>query len=299
MNILVTGANGQLGNEIRNLAVGSDNNWIFSDVTTQPGVETVMLDITDREQVHLLMTEHSIDCVINCAAYTNVEKAEECEEMAALLNVTAPGILAHAASKSGAFMIHVSTDYVLGGDSCLPSNETVPENPLGVYGKTKLMGEKAVVESGCHYLIFRTAWLYSPYGNNFVKTMRRLTKERDSLKVVFDQVGTPTSAADLAAAIFHIVENGLYNGRDGIYHYSNEGVCSWYDFAMQIAHLSGNTACSIDPCHSNEYPSKVRRPIFSVLDKSKFKQTFGLKVPYWIDSLEACVNRIETLEQNK
>lgn len=289
MNILVTGANGQLGNEIRNLAASSSDNFVFTDVTTSSVSETIKLDITDSAKVISMVHDLRVDCILNCAAYTNVDKAEDQEDLAYMINATATNNLAQAAAEANAFLIHISTDYVFGGDSCVPYRETDSVNPTGAYGRTKYAGERFVMESGCRYIIFRTAWLYSPYGNNFVKTIRRLTVERDCLNVVFDQTGTPTCAADLANAIMDIIENRKYEGKDGIYHFSNEGVCSWYDFAVEIASLSGNFGCHILPCHSDEFPSKVKRPSFSVLDKSKYKEVFGMTVPYWKDSLEKCI----------
>ena len=296
MNILVTGANGQLGNEMRNLALKSGHNFIFSDITEPDGLSTLVLDITDKDMVLDAVRKYEIGCIVNCAAYTNVDKAEEQEELAFRLNASAVGNLAQAAYVTSALLVHISTDYVFGGDACLPYRETDRTNPTGAYGRTKLAGEKAVEESGCRYIIIRTAWLYSPYGNNFVKTMLRLTSERDSLNVVFDQVGTPTCAADLAYAVFDIIENGKAAGNEGIYHFSNEGVCSWYDFTKVIAELSGNTACKITPCHSSEFPSKVKRPSFSVLDKTKYKNTFGMEVPYWTESLRKCIEKIKSAE---
>ena len=296
MNILVTGANGQLGNEMRNLALKSGHNFIFSDITEPDGLSTLVLDITDKDMVLDAVRKYEIGCIVNCAAYTNVDKAEEQEELAFRLNASAVGNLAQAAYVTGALLVHISTDYVFGGDACLPYRETDRTNPTGAYGRTKLAGEKAVEESRCRYIIIRTAWLYSPYGNNFVKTMLRLTSERDSLNVVFDQVGTPTCAADLAYAVFDIIENGKAAGNEGIYHFSNEGVCSWYDFTKVIAELSGNTACKISPCHSSEFPSKVKRPSFSVLDKTKYKNTFGMEVPYWTESLRKCIEKIKSAE---
>jgi len=296
MNILVTGANGQLGNEMRNLALNSRHNFIFSDITEPEGLSTLVLDITDKDSVVDTVRKHEIGCIVNCAAYTNVDRAEEQEELAFKLNATAVGNLAQAAFVTGALLVHVSTDYVFGGDACLPYRETDKTNPTGAYGRTKLAGEKAVEESGCRYIIIRTAWLYSPYGNNFVKTMLKLTSERDSLNVVFDQVGTPTCAADLAYAIFDIIENGKAAGKEGIYHFSNEGVCSWFDFTKVIAELSGNTNCKITPCHSSEFPSKVKRPSFSVLDKTKYKNAFGMEVPYWTESLKKCIEKIKSAE---
>ena len=295
MNILVTGGNGQLGNEMRTLAKGSSNSYIFSDVTTPDGVDTLILDITDPVQIEKVVHDAQIECIVNCAAYTNVEKAEEQEELAYRLNAGAVGNLAAVAAKYNALLVHVSTDYVFQGTDCLPCTEDRPTNPTGAYGRTKLAGEQAVISSGCRYVIFRTAWLYSPYGNNFVKTMRRLTAERDSINVVFDQVGTPTYAADLAYAIFDIIENKKSDGNEGIYHFSNEGVCSWYDFAIAIAKMSGNLSCVINPCHSDEFPSKVTRPAFSVLDKTKYKNTFGCRVPYWTESLKKCIDIINSI----
>jgi len=288
MNILVTGANGQLGTEMRCLSQGTGDRYIFTDVTTLPGVETVSLDITNEVAVRLICESERVDVIVNCAAYTDVDKAEDDRGMADLLNHIAPGLLAKVAAERGATLVHISTDYVFQGDVALPCREDWPVQPNGVYGATKLQGEIAVQESGCKYLIFRTAWLYSPYGKNFVKTMRSLTAERPRLKVVFDQVGSPTYAADLAALIVHVIRTRQL-GKTGIYHYSDEGVCSWYDFACAIRDLCGNV-CDIRPCHSDEYPSKVRRPHFSVLDKTKVKETFGVTVPHWYDSLKKCID---------
>lgn len=282
MNILVTGANGQLGNEMRRVSAVSQHRYIFTDVAE--------LDITDAVAVNRLVQEQAVDVIVNCAAYTNVDKAEDDEATADLLNHQAVANLAGAAKMADALLIHISTDYVFKGDRNMPCREEWDTDPLGVYGKTKLRGEQAVLASGCRYLIFRTAWLYSAFGNNFVKTMRRLTAERESLNVVFDQVGTPTYARDLAALIYQLIEKGQTD-KTGIFHYSNEGVCSWYDFAREIAELSGNT-CDIRPCHSDEFPSKVERPHFSVLDKTKVKETFGITVPYWKDSLKECINEL-------
>ncbi|OPZ45722.1 MAG: dTDP-4-dehydrorhamnose reductase [Bacteroidetes bacterium ADurb.BinA104] len=294
MNILVTGSNGQLGNEMRTLASGSANRWLFTDVTVVEGVETIPLDITDKDAVETICSDYSIDCIVNCAAYTNVDKAEDEEKLAYRINAYAVGLLAEAAAARGALLIHISTDYVFKGINVRPYIEDQPTDPLGVYGRTKLAGEKALCESGCRFIILRTAWLYSPYGNNFVKTIRRLTSERDSINVVFDQVGSPTYAADLAFAIFDIIENDKSQGCEGIYHFSNEGVCSWYDFAVATARLSGNDRCVISPCHSDEFPSKVRRPAFSVLDKTKYKKTFNRTVPYWYDSLKKCIDIMDS-----
>ena len=291
MNILVTGANGQLGTEIRNLSVGSPNRYIFSDVNSLPGVETLSLDITNRQAISLVAESEHVDVIINCAAYTNVDRAEDDQAMADLLNNVAAGNLASVAANRGATLIHISTDYVFHGDSSVPYTEDWATHPLGVYGITKLAGERAVAESGCNWFIFRTAWLYSPYGKNFVKTMMRLTADKDTLTVVADQVGTPTYAADLASLIVNVVDEELLD-KGGLYHYSNEGVISWYDFAKTICELSGN-CCDIQPCRSDEYPSKATRPHYSVLDKSKVKRTFGISIPYWKDSLKACMQRIK------
>ena len=284
-NILVTGANGQLGNEMRRRAAAvSRCAYLFTDVEE--------LDITDLDAVRRCMAEHCIAAVVNCAAYTNVDKAEDDAARADAINHLAVGNLATACRETGAALLHVSTDYVFGGTGNLPFREEDAVAPLGVYGQTKWAGEQAVVASGCRHLIFRTAWLYSAVGNNFVKTMRRLTAERDRLTVVFDQVGTPTYAGDLADLLFHITEEGLYAQMQGTYHFSNEGVCSWYDFAREIAALSGRT-CDIQPCHSDEFPSRVRRPAFSVLDKTKVKRDFHWTIPYWKDSLVKCIKELD------
>ena len=284
MNILVTGANGQLGNEMQRVAKNSSNHYIFTDVA--------QLDITDREAVLKTVKDNGIQVIVNCAAYTNVDKAEDDRDTADLINNQAVGNLAIAAKEADATLIHISTDYVFKGDRCTPCREDWETDPLGVYGITKLAGEKSIERTGCRHIIIRTAWLYSPFGKNFVKTMQKLTAEKDSLKVVFDQVGTPTYAGDLADAISHIIETGQLD-KQGIYHFSNEGVCSWYDFAKEICELSGNT-CNIQPCHSDEFPSKVKRPHFSVLDKTKIKDTFSIEVPYWKDSLKKCIKELAT-----
>lgn len=284
MNILITGANGQLGNEMQRVAKTSSNHYIFTDVA--------QLDITDREAVLRAVKDNSIQVIVNCAAYTNVDKAEDDRATADLINNKAVENLATAARENDATLIHISTDYVFKGDRCTPCREDWETDPLGVYGITKLAGEKSIERTGCRHIIIRTAWLYSPFGKNFVKTMQKLTAEKDSLKVVFDQVGTPTYAGDLADAIARIIETGQL-GKQGIYHFSNEGVCSWYDFAREICELSGNT-CNIQPCHSDEFPSKVKRPHFSVLDKTKIKDTFGIEVPYWKDSLKKCIRELKT-----
>ena len=285
MNILVTGANGQLGNEMRRLGAVSPNNYIFTDVAE--------LDITNADAVMHVAKHYSINAIINCAAYTNVDKAESDEATAELINATAVANLAAAMKAVGGTLFHVSTDYVFGSEGNTPRTEDMPLNPLGVYGRTKLHGEQAIAESGCKALIFRTAWLYSEFGNNFLKTMMRLTAEREQLNVVFDQVGTPTYAGDLALAIFSIIEAGVYEGNEGIYHFSNEGVCSWYDFAVEIAAAAGNANCRINPCHSSEFPSPVTRPPYSVLDKTKIKNTFDIDIPHWRESMEYCIKRIK------
>lgn len=284
MNILVTGANGQLGNEMRRVSANSGNRYLFTDVNE--------LDITDLDAVRSMMRQEQVDVIVNCAAYTNVDKAEDDFAMADLLNNRAVENLAIAAKEADATLVHISTDYVFRGDRNIPCRETWETDPLGIYGKTKLEGERSLIATGCKYLIFRTAWLYSPFGKNFVKTMRQLTAAKDSLKVVFDQVGTPTYAGDLAALIHKLIEEDLLH-HQGIYHFSNEGVCSWYDFAREICELSGNR-CDIQPCHSDEFPSRVERPHFSVLDKTKVKETFGIKIPYWKDSLKKCITELET-----
>ena len=285
MNILVTGANGQLGNEMRRLGAVSPNNYIFTDVAE--------LDITNADAVMYVAKHYSIDAIINCAAYTNVDKAESDEATAELINATAVANLAAAMKEVGGTLFHVSTDYVFGSEGNTPRTEEMPLNPLGVYGRTKLHGEQAILESGCKALIFRTAWLYSEFGNNFLKTMLRLTADKEQLNVVFDQVGTPTYAGDLALAIFSIIEAGVYEGNEGVYHFSNEGVCSWYDFAVEIAAAAGHTNCRINPCHSSEFPSPVTRPPYSVLDKTKIKNTFDIDIPHWRESMEYCIKRIK------
>ena len=285
MNILVTGANGQLGCEMRRLGAVSPNNYIFTDVAE--------LDITNAEAVMQAVKQCGVEVIVNCAAYTNVDKAESDEALAELINATAVGNLAAAMKEVGGTLFHVSTDYVFGSEGNTPRTEDMPLNPLGVYGRTKLHGEEAIAASGCKALIFRTAWLYSEFGNNFLKTMMRLTAEREQLNVVFDQVGTPTYAGDLALALFSIIEAGVYEGNEGIYHFSNEGVCSWYDFAVEIAAAAGNTGCRINPCYSSEFPSPVTRPPYSVLDKTKIKRVFDIDIPHWRESMEYCIKRIK------
>lgn len=283
MNILVTGANGQLGTHMRLLASQSENRWFFTDVAE--------LDITSREAVLSFVTSNGIRLIVNCAAYTNVDRAESDEATALRINAEAVGYLAEAMKAVNGMLIHVSTDYVFGGNkNNIPCTEEEPVNPTGAYGRTKLAGERAAAT--CRHLIFRTAWLYSEYGKNFLLTMLALTASKPELKVVFDQVGTPTYAGDLARAIYNIVESGAYVSHEGIYNFSNEGVCSWFDFAKEIARQSGHSACRIMPCHSDEFPSPVRRPAYSVLDKTKYKQTFHADVPYWTDSLNVCLNNI-------
>lgn len=282
MNILITGANGQLGTCMRNAAKDSKDNYIFTDVAD--------LDITDAEAVAKTVKDNDIKVVVNCAAYTNVEKAESDRDFTELLNAKAVRNLADAVKANDGTLIHISTDYVFGGSlGNTPRTEEEPACPTGVYGETKLHGERQIAESGVKSLIIRTAWLYSEYGKNFVKTMLGLTSTKPELKVVFDQIGTPTYAQDLADTIFDIIENRKFDGHEGIYHYSNEGVCSWYDFTKMIAGIAGNSGCDIQPCHSNEFPSPVTRPSYSVLDKTKIKDTFGIKVPYWTDSLKKCI----------
>lgn len=283
MNILVTGANGQLGNEMRRISAGSRDHYIFTDVAE--------LDITDASAVSDMVKGNDVEVIVNCAAYTNVDKAEDDEATADLLNNVAVRNLAEAAAAADALLIHVSTDYVFSGNGCTPYTEDSPVEPLGAYGRTKLAGEKSLAASGCRYMIFRTAWLYSPFGKNFVKTMRKLTAEKDTLNVVFDQVGTPTYAGDLAALICKVISERMTD-RQGIYHFSDEGVCSWYDFAVEICSLSGNV-CDIRPCHSDEFPSRVKRPHFSVLDKTLVKNTFGIGIPYWKDSLKKCIDELK------
>lgn len=289
MNILVTGANGQLGNEMQLVSKRSINKYIFTDVCD--GYEK--LDITDLNAIRKMVEYNNISCIINCAAYTNVDKAESDEDFCELLNATAPENLAIAMKEVDGLLVHISTDYVFGGDPYnTPCKEEQTGTPTGVYGKTKLQGEKNIIATGVKHIILRTAWLYSEYGKNFVKTMMNLTATKTQLKVVFDQCGTPTYSGDLAKAIFDIVENSKYVGNTGIYHYSNEGVCSWYDFTKKIAEIAGNNNCDIQPCHSDEFPSPVKRPAYSVLDKTKFKKTFGIKIPYWTDSLNICINNL-------
>ena len=290
MNILVTGANGQLGNQMRLLGATSSNHYIYTDVVAPEGVETTILDITNINNVRALCEDERVDVIVNCAAYTNVDKAESDPELCETLNAKAPQYLAQVMKERNGLLVHVSTDYVFGAD---PYNEPCKEDqkgtPSGVYGLTKLHGEQNILASGCQYIIIRTAWLYSAFGKNFVKTMLNLTATKPALKVVFDQVGTPTFAGDLADVIFDIVEHRKWEGRTGIYHYSNEGVCSWYDFTIAIHELAGIKGCQVRPILSEEYQYKTPRPHYSVLDKSKFKKTFGVEIPHWMDGLRRCV----------
>ena len=286
MNILVTGANGQLGRSIRKASKNSRDNYFFTDIEN--------LDITDASAVEEYVKSNNIEVIVNCAAYTNVDAAEDNEQLAEKLNGEAPGILANAVKMNGGFLIHISTDYVFGGSGKnTPLDEAQPPSPTGIYGITKLHGEEKVKNSGINYLIFRTAWLYSDYGNNFITKILSLLDNRDAVKVVFDQCGTPTYAADLAEAIVSILNHRKHSQHPGIYHYSNEGVCSWYDFASAAVSLSGIKNKKVLPCHSSEFPSKVIRPPYSVLDKSKFKETFGIEIPNWHDSLETCIKHLE------
>ena len=299
MNILVTGANGQLGNEMRLISRQTDHHYIFTDVVAPEGVETTILDITDAEAVNRMVAEQHIQCIVNCAAYTNVDKAESDVPLCRKLNADAPKILAEAMKAVNGLLIQISTDYVFGGDPYnTPCREDQKGTPTGVYGETKLEGERYIQQTGSKYVIIRTAWLYSEYGRNFVKTMLNLTATKPQLNVVFDQAGTPTYAYDLAVAIKAVLDDyapecdqPAYD-KTGIYHFSNEGVCSWYDFTKKIAELSGHTACDIRPCHSDEFPSPVTRPAYSVLDKTKIKQTFGMNIPYWTDSLKICMEKM-------
>lgn len=292
-NILVTGANGQLGNEMRILAKDSKDNYIFTDVNKVEGVETTYLDITDLEAVRLMVAEHQVEAIVNCAAYTNVDAAESNEALAEKLNAEAPENLAKVMKEVDGLLIQISTDYVFGMEPYnVPCREELQGTPTGVYGMTKLHGEQRIIASGCKFVIIRTAWLYSEYGKNFCKTMMQLTATKPQLKVVFDQVGTPTYALDLAKAIAVILER--FDGTQvGVYHYSNEGVCSWYDFTKMIAEYNGTTDCDVQPCHSFEFPSPVTRPSYSVLDKTKIKETFGVKIPYWTVSLKQCISNLK------
>ena len=283
--ILVTGANGQLGNEMRIVAKGNNNNWIFTDVED--------LDITNIDAVRQCVANNKVDVIVNCAAYTNVDAAEMNEALAKKLNSEAPENLARIMNEVGGLLVHISTDYVFGAETYnIPCRENQKGTPTGVYGMTKLHGEQRIINTGCNHVIIRTAWLYSEFGKNFCKTMMNLTATKPQLKVVFDQVGTPTYALDLANTIMMVIDQ--FDGtQTGIYHYSNEGVCSWYDFTKMIAEYCGTTECDIQPCHSDEFPSPVKRPSYSVLDKTKIKEVFGVKVPYWTDSLKKCINNLK------
>lgn len=292
--ILVTGGNGQLGTELRLLAPNSAAQWFFSDVVEREGVETLLLDITDEEAVGQFVRDNGIDVIVNCAAYTNVEGAEDDFARCDLLNRVAPEILAGIARKANALLIQISTDFIFDGTATTPIPEDAPAKPLSVYGKTKYAGELAVVASDCRYLIFRTAWLYSPFGKNFTKTMMKLTSEKERIKVVIDQVGTPTSALTLASLIFDVVENDKYR-TNGTYHITDEGVASWFDFAFAVGQLCGNP-CIVEPCMSDAFPQKAARPHFSVLDKAKVKADFGFTIPYWRDALQVCIDRIKALQ---
>lgn len=300
MNILITGANGQLGNEMRIVSEGKDDKYLFTDVSQVEGQETTYLDITDIDAVRSIVRENDVKIIVNCAAYTNVDAAESNEALAEKLNAEAPANLAKVMEEVDGLLVQISTDYVFGKEPYnTPCNPDQKGTPTGVYGLTKLHGEQKILTAGCDHVIIRTAWLYSEFGKNFCKTMLNLTASKPQLKVVLDQVGTPTYALDLANAIEVIVEDykqtkevGKTYEKNGIYHFSNEGVCSWYDFTKMIQEYSGNTGCDVQPCHSNEFPSPVTRPAYSVLDKTKIKDTFGVTVPYWVDSLKKCVRAL-------
>ena len=284
MNVLVTGANGQLGRSVRKESEGKGDHYIFTDVEE--------LDITDPVAVEKFIGDNEIDIIVNCAAYTNVDAAEDHEPLAMKINGEAPGILARAIKKRDGSLIHISTDYVFGGSGKnVPLPEEQPPSPTGAYGRTKLKGEEEISVSGASAIILRTAWLYSDYGNNFVDKILGLLQNRDTIKVVFDQCGTPTYATDLAKAIVDMISNREIKGNEGIYHFSDEGVCSWYDFAHAAVRLSGLKDKNVLPCHSNEFPSKVVRPPYSVLDKTKYKETFGKTLPHWHDSLAAMLDK--------
>lgn len=307
MNILVTGANGQLGNEMRIIARNTPHKqgepervWIFTDVNQVEGLETTYLDITDLDAIRTMVKENNVNAIVNCAAWTNVDGAEEPEKNALVekLNATAPENLAKAMKEVDGWLVQISTDYVFGKEPYnTPCKEDQTGTPTGVYGATKLLGEQKIIATGCKHIIIRTAWLYSEFGKNFCKTMLNLTATKPQLKVVFDQCGTPTYAWDLAAAIVKALETVETSETPetfcGVYHYSNEGVCSWFDFTKMIAEYSGQTECDIQPCHSNEFPSPVTRPSYSVLDKTKIKETFGITVPYWTDSLKKCIANLK------
>lgn len=295
MRILVTGSNGQLGNEMRILAKESQDTYVFSDVTTAEGVETTFLDITDLDAVRQIVKDNNINAVVNCAAWTNVDAAEDPEkyELVEKLNATAPENLAKAMKEAGGLLVHISTDYVFGAEPYnTPCKEDQTGTPTGVYGLTKLHGEQKIAAVACDHVIIRTAWLYSEFGKNFCKTMMNLTATKQELKVVYDQVGTPTYALDLAKAITVVLDK-FDGSQSGVYHYSNEGVCSWFDFTKMIAEYNGTTSCNVKPCYSSDFPSPVKRPSYSVLDKNKIKTVFGVDVPYWTDSLKKCINNLK------
>ena len=297
MNILVTGANGQLGNEMRILAKDSQDKYIFTDVNQVEGLETTYLDITNLEAIRAIVKENNVNAIVNCAAWTNVDGAEDPEkyELVEKLNVTAPENLAKAMKEVGGLLVHISTDYVFGAEPYnTPCKEDQQGTPTGVYGLTKLHGEQKITATGCNHVIIRTAWLYSEFGKNFCKTMMNLTATKPELKVVFDQVGTPTYALDLAKAITVVLEK-FDGSQSGVYHYSNEGVCSWFDFTKMIAEYNGTTECNVMPCYSIDFPSPVKRPSYSVLDKSKIKSVFEVEVPYWTDSLKKCINNLKSI----
>ena len=306
MNILITGANGQLGNEMRIVAKTSSDKYIFTDVNQVEGFETTYLDITDLDAIRAMVKENDVDVIVNCAAWTNVDACETDEKLAALaekLNADAPGNLAVAMREAGGLLIQISTDYVFGKEPYnVPCKEEQKGTPTGVYGETKLHGEQKIIASGCKHVIIRTAWLYSEFGKNFCKTMLNLTATKPSLKVVIDQAGTPTYAYDLALAIEKVMDDYKAEtaaadsetySKTGVYHFSNEGVCSWYDFTKMIQHFARQNECDVHPCRSSEFPSPVTRPSYSVLDKTKIKEVFGVKVPYWTDSLKTCIKNLK------
>lgn len=290
-NILVTGAYGQLGNEVRILSANyPEYNFLFTDVDS--------LDITDKNELIDFVTGNNIRYIINCAAYTAVDKAEDDAELCEKINATAVKNLGLAAAEAGAGIIHVSTDYVFDGSSCRPYTEDMPTKPCSVYGKTKLKGEKNLLKACPNAIIIRTAWLYSPFGNNFVKTMIKLGSERESLNVIFDQVGTPTYALDLADAILKAMDQTIDTDHEkgGVYHFSNEGVCSWYDFTLKIHEIAGIKTCKVNPIETKDYPTKAARPHYSVLNKSKIKQTFNISIPHWEASLKDCIKELSEQE---
>lgn len=321
MVILVTGANGQLGNEMRIIAKACTDKYIFTDVVDASeesiamlkklagddiNTDTKHLDITNLDAIREMVKVNDVKVIVNCAAWTNVDGAEDSEkyDIVEMLNAKAPGNLAVVMKEVNGLLVHISTDYVFGGDPYnTPCKEDQKGTPTGVYGLTKIHGEQKILAVGCNYVIIRTAWLYSEFGKNFVKTMLNLTATKPQLKVVFDQVGTPTYAYDLAQTIATILEDyknsltanlsSLTYAKAGVYHFSNEGVCSWYDFTKMIAEYADNTDCDIQPCHSDEFPSPVKRPSYSVLDKTKIKLTFGIKIPYWTASLKKCINYLK------